>query len=116
LYQLMPATARQYGLMLEPEDDRFHPEKNARAAARHMSYLRREFDDWALAMAAYNAGHNRVRGLLDKHHARSFEEIADYLPAETRQYVPKVDATLARRAGVTLAGLPARREPGREHR
>jgi membrane-bound lytic murein transglycosylase D len=105
LYQLMPATARQYGLVLEPEDDRLHPEKNALAAARHMSYLRRTFDDWPLAMAAYNAGHNRVRGLLAKHNARSFEEIALYLPIETQLFVPKVDATLVRREGVSLARL-----------
>jgi membrane-bound lytic murein transglycosylase D len=105
LYQLMPATARQYGLVLEPEDDRFHPEKNARAAARHMLYLSQVFDDWPLAMAAYNAGHNRVRGLLAKHNARSFEEIAVYLPRETQLFVPKVDATLVRREGVSLARL-----------
>jgi membrane-bound lytic murein transglycosylase D len=107
LYQLMPATARQYGLVLEPEDDRLHPEKNALAAARHMSYLKRTFNDWPLAMAAYNAGHNRVRGLLAKHNARSFEEIALYLPLETQLFVPKVDATLVRREGVSLARLPS---------
>jgi membrane-bound lytic murein transglycosylase D len=110
LYQLMPATARQYGLELEPEDDRFIPEKNARAAARHMLYLKHLFDDWHLAMAAYNAGHNRVRALLAKHNARSFDEISMYLPLETQLFVPKVDATLAKREGVTLArlGLAAR--------
>jgi membrane-bound lytic murein transglycosylase D len=108
LYQLMPATARQYGLMLEPDDDRFDPEKNARAAARHMSYLSWLFDDWPLAMAAYNAGHNRVRRLLVKHNARSFEEIASYLPLETQMFVPKVDATLVRREGVSLEGLALR--------
>jgi membrane-bound lytic murein transglycosylase D len=105
LYQLMPATARQYGLELEPEDDRFVPEKNARAAARHMLYLKRVFDDWHLAMAAYNAGHNRVRRLLAKHNARSFEEISTYLPLETQLFVPKVDATLVKREGVSLARL-----------
>lgn len=105
LYQLMPATARQYGLVLEPVDDRLHPEKNALAAAQHMSYLKRTFNDWPLAMAAYNAGHNRVRGLLAKHNARSFEEIALYLPLETQLFVPKVDATLVRREGVSLARL-----------
>jgi membrane-bound lytic murein transglycosylase D len=110
LYQLMPATARQYGLVLEPDDDRFDPEKNAQAAARHMSYLRWVFDDWPLAMAAYNAGHNRVRRLLAKHNASSFEEIALHLPLETQLFVPKVDATLVRREGVSLgrlrSGLP----------
>jgi membrane-bound lytic murein transglycosylase D len=108
LYQLMPATARQYGLILEPDDDRFHPEKNARAAARHMLYLGRQFEDWHLAMAAYNAGHNRVRRLLTKHDARSFEEIAIYLPLETQMFVPRVDAVLALREGVSLARLSSR--------
>ena len=56
-------------------------------------------------MAAYNAGETRVRRLLDKHRARSFDEIATHLPAETQPYVPKVEATILRREGVTLAQL-----------
>lgn len=105
LYQLMPGTARQYGLSLRPRDDRFHPEKNAQAAARYLRYLSDRFQDWPLAIAAYNAGENRVQGLLARHNASRLDQIVRHLPLETRQYVPKVEATLALREGVTLARL-----------
>jgi membrane-bound lytic murein transglycosylase D len=67
------------------------------------------FKDWRLAVAAYNCGEGRVRRLLDQHKARTFDEIATYLPAETQMYVPKVEATLLRREGVKLSQLPAPR-------
>lgn len=107
LYQLMPATARQVGLAITPKDERLLPEKNARAAAQYLRYLHARFKDWPLALAAYNAGEGKVRKLLDRHHARSFDGIALHLPAETQMYVPKVEATLQRREGVTLAKLRA---------
>ncbi len=105
LYQLMPATAQQLGLALRPKDERLDPERNARAAAKYLRYLHGRFGDWPLALAAYNAGEGNVRRLLDKHKARSFDSIATHLPAETQMYVPKIDATLQRREGLTLAQL-----------
>jgi membrane-bound lytic murein transglycosylase D len=107
LYQLMPATARQVGLALAPKDERLLPEKNARAAAQYLRYLYARFKDWPLALAAYNAGEGKVKKLLDRYQTRSFDRIALYLPAETQMYVPKVEATLWRREGVTLAKLRA---------
>jgi len=107
LYQLRPITARHLGLALEPEDERLLPEKNAGAAAKYLRYLHGKFSDWPLSLAAYNAGETRVRQLLQRHKARSFDRIARHLPAETQQYVPKVEATLWRREGVKLAQLPA---------
>ena len=106
LYQLMPATARQLGLALRPDDERLPPEKNARAAARYLRYLYGRFQDWPLTLAAYNAGEGNVQKLLEQHRTRSFDRIAGQLPAETQLYVPKVDATLLRREGVALAKLP----------
>lgn len=105
LYQLMPATARQEGLSLWPRDERLQPEKNARAAARYLRKLHRRFGDWRLVLAAYNAGEGRVRSLLQARHARTFDQIARHLPAETQMYVPKIEATLLRREGRTLAQL-----------
>lgn len=105
LFQLMPVTARSLGLRTFPWDERFDPDKNARAAARYLVYLRGRFRDWPLALAAYNAGEGRVRGLLTKHKAVSFDAIATRLPAETQLYVPKVAATIHRREGVALAKL-----------
>ena len=97
LFQLMPDTARRFGLQTSPVDDRLHPEKNAGAAAQYLKFLRREFGCWALALAAYNAGEGRVRKIMKKRKARTFDEVQRYLPAETRSYVPKVMAIVALR-------------------
>ena len=105
LFQLMPLTARGLGLSAAPEDERFQPEKSARAAARHLRYLRGHFGDWRLALAAYNAGETRVDNLLKRNAARTYEAIAPRLPAETQLYVPKVEAMLRKREGRALADL-----------
>jgi membrane-bound lytic murein transglycosylase D len=105
LFQLMPATAKSLDLSLWPWDERRNPEKSARAAAVYLRSLHKRFDDWPLALAAYNAGEGRVSDLLRKRKARSFDAISDALPAETQMYVPKVEATVLKREGRTLAQL-----------
>jgi membrane-bound lytic murein transglycosylase D len=105
LFQLTPATAKRYGLSTWPLDHRLRPDDSARAAAKHLQYLHAEFKDWRLALAAYNAGEGTVRKLLRERKARSFDAIATRLPAETQMYVPRVEATLARREGVKLSQL-----------
>ena len=105
LFQLMPATARSLHLSLRPQDERLQTEKSARAAARHLRRLHERFGDWRLALAAYNAGETRVDQLLKQTKTRTFDAIAERLPAETQLYVPKVEATLRRREGLTLAEL-----------
>lgn len=100
LFQFMPETAKAMGLSTFMPDDRTHPEKSARAAARYLKTLHQKFGNWALALAAYNAGEGRVSRTLAKAGAKSFTAIADSLPAETRMYVPKVCALIAVRAGV----------------
>ena len=110
LFQLMPATARRYGLKTTwPFDQRLNPEPSARAAAHYLEYLHNHFNDWRLALAAYNAGEGTVQDLLKHSKTRSYDAIAGRLPAETQMYVPKVEATLLRREGLTLAQL--RRPP-----
>ena len=109
LFQLMPDTAKGLDLSLWPRDQRYQPEKSARAAARYLRQLHDRFGDWRLALAAYNAGESRVADLLKKHRARSFDEISAYLPAETQMYVPKVEAILRKREGVALGDLAVRR-------
>jgi membrane-bound lytic murein transglycosylase D len=106
LYQLMPRTAQWLGLSLHPTDERLDAEKSAGAAASYLRYLHRQFKDWRLALAAYNAGEGTVSNLLARRKARTFDEVARYLPAETQMYVPKVEAVLSRREGVKLASLP----------
>ncbi|CAM2878399.1 lytic transglycosylase domain-containing protein [Rariglobus hedericola] len=107
LFQLMPVTAKAQGLSLLPFDERNDPEKSARAAATLLRRLHGMFDSWPLALAAYNAGEGRVRRTLKAEDAKTFAEIADALPTETRLYVPKVLATLAIREGLDPARLAA---------
>ena len=114
LFQLMPATAKAMGLSLFPFDERVQPGKNARAAAKMLHRLHERFDDWPLALAAYNVGESRLAALLKKDQANSFASIANDLPVETRMYVPKVFATLSIRENVAPASLqnPAHRIDG----
>ena len=105
LFQLMPGTAKQEGLRLWPLDQRYDPEKSAHASAKYLHALHSEFQDWSLALAAYNAGDGQVRTLMKRHGVHSYDRLAPHLPAETQLYVPKVEAVLRRREGKALAEL-----------
>lgn len=105
LFQLMPTTAKALGLRLSPRDERLDPDRSAAAAARYLGQLYGQFKDWRLALAAYNAGEGRVRDLLKRQRATSFDAIATRLPAETQLYVPKVEAVILRREGRALGEL-----------
>lgn len=97
IWQFMPATAREYGLRVDWwVDERADPEHSTRAAAIYLRDLYRMFDDWSLALAAYNCGPGRIRRTLDQSGATSFWELLDagLLPKETRGYVPTFFATL----------------------
>lgn len=97
LWQLMPETARRYGLAVEPgRDDRLDPVKSTHAAARYMKDLYAQFQDWPLTLAAYNAGENRVERALDRRGTADFWTLSRLaaLPEETRRYVPAVLAKL----------------------
>jgi len=99
LFQLMPATAKHLGLQIEPDDQRLDPSLNGNAAARYLKDLYSRFEDWPLAIAAYNGGEGRVSELLKSNGVRNLDGISDDLPGETRMYVPKVLATIRHREG-----------------
>jgi soluble lytic murein transglycosylase-like protein len=109
IWQLMPATAARYGLAVQPANDhRTHPEHSTRAAARYLRDLYRQFGDWKLALAAYNAGETRVQQIIDRTGIRDFDEMArrGLLPLETRKYVPAVLAAWSQMAGATMTAAP----------
>lgn len=112
LFQFMPATAERFGLSTSWPDERTDPEKSARAAARYLRVLHGTFQSWPLALAAYNAGEGRVGRVLKATRKKTFPEVAAHLPSETRLYVPKVLATVARREKIQdPAALPAPKAP-----
>ena len=93
LWQLMPATARRYGLVIdERRDERLDPWKSTLVAARYLHDLYAQFQDWPLALAAYNAGEGLVQNAVDRVGARDFSTLSRRLalPEETRRYVPAV--------------------------
>jgi membrane-bound lytic murein transglycosylase D len=107
LFQLMPGTAKRFGLSLWPRDQRFQTERSATASAQYLKYLHDRFQDWRLALAAYNAGEGAVQKLLQRYKTRNYDAIAGHLPAETQMYVPRVEAVVLQREGAKLEELSA---------
>ena len=90
LWQLMPATGRQYNLQINTfVDERLDPIKSSYAAARLLADLYKRFGDWSLVLAAYNCGPTRVSNAIEKTgNNTDFWQIYELLPKETRGYVP----------------------------
>ena len=87
LWQFIQSTGRLYNLDRNwYVDERFDPEKSTRAAARHLLDLFKMFDNWDLALAAYNAGPQRVKRALNSQRVDSYWELG--LVWETYNYVP----------------------------
>ena len=91
LWQFMYNTGKMYDLEVTTlVDYRCDPLRSTDAAARHLSDLSKLFfDDWVLAMAAYNCGSGNVKKAIIRSGGKTnFWEIYDYLPKETRGYIP----------------------------
>ena len=91
LWQLRHATARRFGLVVNGRrDDRLDPELATRGAARFLLYLHERYDDWLLAIAAYNAGEQRIDRAMAHHPGATFWDLArdGRLPRHCREYVP----------------------------
>lgn len=101
LWQFIPSTGKNYGLEINSlVDERRDPIRSTQAAVRYLRDLYNLYGDWTLAIAAYNCGPGNVNkaiarsGTADKSH--SFWDIYEYLPPETRGYVPAfIGATYA---------------------
>ena len=93
LWQLMPDTARRYGLVVTPSrDERLDVERSTRAAAHYLRDLYQQFGSWPVALAAYNAGEQRVQRAVERAGTADFIQLSSLrlLPQETRNYVPAV--------------------------
>lgn len=76
-------------------DDRMDPEMSTDAAAKYLKSLNRMFGNWEMALAAYNCGPGNVRKAIRRSGGKkTFWGIYNYLPRETRSYVPQFQAFL----------------------
>lgn len=88
-WQFMFATARLYRLKMDNYvDERKDPIQASYAAARYLKDAYNDFGDWLLAIASYNCGKGNVVRAMQRSGGNDFWSIRNYLPAETRGYVP----------------------------
>ena len=90
LWQFMYSTGKLYGLEVNSVvDERRDIYKSTYAAAHFLSDLHRVFDDWTLAIAAYNCGPGNINKAIARSGGkRDFWELYYFLPRETRGYIP----------------------------
>jgi membrane-bound lytic murein transglycosylase D len=99
LWQFIGETGRRYGLTVNRRvDERNNPAKATDAALSYLSDLYDRFGSWYLAAAAYNTGEGRVGRIMrqvtgsERGTDADYYRIANRLPRETREYVPKLIA------------------------
>lgn len=106
-WQLMPVTAKDYGLVVNRKrDDRMDLIKSTNAAAKYIKNLHKRFDDWLLVIAAFNSGEGRVSRAMKTGHSENYWEIEQFLPRESRGHIRRYIAThyiLEGRGGSTTA-------------
>ncbi len=90
IWQFMYNTGKLYGLQVDTYvDDRRDPHKATEAAARHFRDLYNIFNDWGLAISAYNCGAGNVRKAIQRSGGKKdFWGVCPYLPKETQNYFP----------------------------
>ncbi|NKE64894.1 transglycosylase SLT domain-containing protein [Ramlibacter sp. RBP-2] len=95
MWQFMPATGRDFELKQNVfRDDRRDVLASTRAALDYLTRLHNMFGDWHLALAAYNWGEGSVGRAIARNQktglGTSYTDLS--MPAETRNYVPKLQA------------------------
>ena len=97
MWQFVPRTGRDFNLKQTMfKDDRRGVLASTDAALTYLQRLYGMFGDWQLALAAYNWGEGSVQRAIKKNQAMGkptdFDSLAELMPAETRNYVPKLQA------------------------
>ncbi len=96
LWQFMFSTGKMYGLDVSSYvDERSDPVASTKSACRYLSKLYEIFNDWDLALAAYNSGPGNVNKAIRRSGGyQNYWNLRRYLPRETAGYVPAFLATM----------------------
>lgn len=96
LWQFMYGTATDYNLYIDSfVDERFDLVRSTESAVEYLKDLYKQFDNWDLALAAYNSGpQNVLKAIQRADGSTNFWDIRKFLPQETRSYVPAFYATM----------------------
>jgi membrane-bound lytic murein transglycosylase D len=97
MWQFVPGTGRDFNLKQNMfKDERRGVLASTDAALTYLQRLYTMFGDWQLALAAYNWGEGNVQRAIEKNRAlgkpTDFDSLSELMPAETRNYVPKLQA------------------------
>jgi membrane-bound lytic murein transglycosylase D len=114
LWQFVPGTGKDYDLKQNMfKDERRGVLASTDAALSYLQRLYTLFGDWQLALAAYNWGEGNIQRIIKKNQAlgkgTDFESLAELMPVETRNYVPKLQAVknIVANPGQYNVALPA---------
>lgn len=95
IWQFMPSTGKEFGLEINSlVDERCDPRLSTQAACRFFKLIFPMYNDWTLTLASYNTGPGNVNKAIvraggnPKNYKGSFWNVYEFLPEETRQYVP----------------------------
>lgn len=96
LWQFMFTTGKMFGLDVSSYvDQRSDPLLATEAACKYLKSLNKSFDDWDLALAAYNSGPGNVSKAIRRSGGKTdYWDLRSYLPRETAGYVPAFLATM----------------------
>ena len=88
-WQIMPGTAKEYGLEVNSNvDERYHIEKSTRVACAYLKKAKQRFGSWTLAAASYNRGMYATDRLLSKQLSENYYDLL--LNSETSRYVFRI--------------------------
>tara|TARA_A100001011_G_scaffold90497_1_gene95072 strand:- start:17271 stop:18182 length:912 start_codon:yes stop_codon:yes gene_type:complete len=88
-WQLMPSTAKEYGLEVNNNvDERYHIEKSTRVACKYLLKAKERFGSWTIAAAAYNRGMYGIDRLLNKQLVDNYYDLL--LNKETSRYIFRI--------------------------
>ena len=89
IWQIMPATAREYGLEVNKNvDERYNLELSTRVACKYLKKAKEKFGSWTLAAAAYNRGITGISRNLSRQKVENYYDLL--LGRETSRYIFRI--------------------------